>query len=77
MKTAISIPDDLFREAENLAAKTGMSRSRLYALALRRYLDQVKDRGVTPELDRVYSDCPEHDRAAEHAALADLERDGG
>ena len=36
MRTAISIPDDLFESAEELAAELGMSRSQLYATALAR-----------------------------------------
>jgi len=35
MKTAISIPDDLFATAEQLAARFGVSRSELYVTALR------------------------------------------
>jgi metal-responsive CopG/Arc/MetJ family transcriptional regulator len=38
VKTAVSIPDDLFRKAEKAAKKRNLSRSKLYALALRFYL---------------------------------------
>ena len=38
MKTAISLPDDLFADAEALAQQLEMSRSRLYVAALREYL---------------------------------------
>ncbi|MDH5561299.1 MAG: type II toxin-antitoxin system HicB family antitoxin, partial [Deltaproteobacteria bacterium] len=34
MKTAISIPDNLFREAEQYAKSHGFSRSRLFAEAV-------------------------------------------
>ncbi len=48
MKTAISIPDDLFEGAERLARRTKKSRSRLFRDALKEYLarhtpDQVTD----------------------------------
>lgn len=38
MKTAISLPDELFARAEKLARKTGKSRSQLYQEALAEYL---------------------------------------
>ena len=48
MKTAISIPDDLFEGAERLARRTKKSRSRLFRDALKEYLarhtpDQVTE----------------------------------
>ncbi len=38
MKTAISIPDDLFKSADDLARRQGKSRSQLYAEAMADYL---------------------------------------
>ena len=38
MKTAISIPDDLFREVEACSHRLKLSRSRLFAIAAREYL---------------------------------------
>ena len=38
MKTAISIPDELFREVEACSRKLKLSRSRLFATAAREYL---------------------------------------
>jgi metal-responsive CopG/Arc/MetJ family transcriptional regulator len=54
MKTAISIPDEVFDAAEDLAARLGMSRSQLYATAVREYLEAHRSRGVTARLDAVY-----------------------
>lgn len=54
MKTAISISDDLFESAERFAERMGMSRSELYATALRRYLEEHSDEGVTERLDEIY-----------------------
>lgn len=55
MKTAISIPDELFAAAEALAAKLDMSRSRLVAVALAEYIARHKAGRVTERLDAVYS----------------------
>ena len=38
MKTAISLPDPVFEEAESLARQLGLSRSELYTKALKAYL---------------------------------------
>lgn len=38
MKTAISIPDDLFRDVEACSRRLKVSRSRLFATAAREYL---------------------------------------
>lgn len=39
MKIAVSLPDDLFEQADALAAEQGVSRSHVYAQALREYLE--------------------------------------
>jgi metal-responsive CopG/Arc/MetJ family transcriptional regulator len=54
MKTAISIPDEVFDAADEMAKRLGMSRSQLYVTALREYLDAHRSRGVTARLDQVY-----------------------
>lgn len=54
MKTAVSVPDRLFRAAEDLARRRRMSRSRLYAEAISRYLEAHRGEGVTEALNRVY-----------------------
>jgi metal-responsive CopG/Arc/MetJ family transcriptional regulator len=55
MKTAVSIPDPLFRAADRLARKLKVSRSRLYSVALERYVHANDDAAVTAKLDEVYS----------------------
>ena len=54
MKTAISISDELFESAEQFAGRKGMSRSELYAAAIRQYLREHRGEGVTERLDEVY-----------------------
>ena len=58
MKTAISIPDALFREAEALAKKRGVSRSELYATAIAEYVKDERFLGVREQLDAVYGADP-------------------
>jgi metal-responsive CopG/Arc/MetJ family transcriptional regulator len=54
MKTAISVPDDIFGAAERHAKRIGVSRSRLYATALSAYLKSQQRNNVKEVLDRVY-----------------------
>lgn len=55
MKTAISIPDSIFKAAEKLANRLGFSRSELYAKAVAEYLQKHRNDGVTKKLDEIYS----------------------
>lgn len=56
MKTAVSIPNPIFEEAERAARRMRLSRSQLYSEALRAYLDLHRDELVTEALDRVYAE---------------------
>ncbi|MBI4543527.1 MAG: hypothetical protein HY705_10915 [Gemmatimonadetes bacterium] len=53
MKTAISLPDDLFRAAERQAKRAQKSRSQLYAEALAEYLARHGPDEVTDAMNRV------------------------
>ena len=55
MKTAVSIPNELFESADGLARRLGMTRSELYARALREYLQEHRGEGITDRLDEVYA----------------------
>ena len=61
MKTAISLPDRLFEEAEVLAERLGKSRSQLYAEALAEYVARHDAATVTRRLDRVLAELAEQD----------------
>jgi metal-responsive CopG/Arc/MetJ family transcriptional regulator len=62
VKVAVSIPDDVFARAEVAAAQRGVSRSRLYAEALRAMLD--RDDEITRRLDEVYADDAQEEQVA-------------
>jgi metal-responsive CopG/Arc/MetJ family transcriptional regulator len=61
MKTAISIPDVIYQDAERMAKRRGMSRSELYANAVAEYVNSERYMGVRERLDAVYggSDPPD------------------
>ena len=61
MKTAISIPDKLFKEAEREAKRRGVSRSKLYQTALEGILRKRRDEAVTDALNRSFAAAPDQD----------------
>ena len=56
MKTAISIPDKVFRSADAMAKRMGVSRSEFYSTAIVEYLSKHQGRHITARLDAVYAD---------------------
>lgn len=55
MKTAISLPDELFSAADALASRLGVSRSELYATAVAEFLAKHSPSDVTARLNAVYA----------------------
>ncbi len=53
MKTAVSIPDPVFKAADKLAHRLGVSRSSLYAEALHRYLQLHDEHAITSKLNEI------------------------
>ena len=56
MKTAISLPDDLYRRGEAYAERRALSRSELYARALETYLEANEAPSITAALNDLYAD---------------------
>ncbi len=54
MKIAISIPDKVFHEAEHFAKRHRVSRSALFAEAVKTYVAQNRPEDVTRRLDEVH-----------------------
>ncbi len=55
MKTAISLPDTLFEQAEQLARRFDLNRSQLYARALQEYLDKYNSDSITATFNSIYA----------------------
>lgn len=69
MKTAISILDDLFRRADELADRLGKSRSELYREALADYVERRDDGAVTAALNEIADElAADQDTLITHAA---------
>jgi len=56
MKTAISLPDIIYFQAEETAQNLGISRSALYLNALSEYLKKNNRKNITQKLNEVYND---------------------
>ena len=55
MKTAISIPDTVFRAADQYAKSHGVSRSNLFTQAVIQFLENHSIDHITEQLNEVYS----------------------
>jgi metal-responsive CopG/Arc/MetJ family transcriptional regulator len=60
MKTAVSIPDQVFQQAERLARRTRKSRSNIFSTALREYVARHSPDEVTEAMDRVCEALGKH-----------------
>jgi len=59
MKTAVSIPSDVFEAAERLARRTRKTRSRLFSDALREYVARRSPEKVTEIMDQALAEIGE------------------
>ena len=74
MKTAVSLPDDLYAAAENAARFMELPRSQFYALALTEYIHNhsCNQQKITEQLNEVYARNKNTELPAGLAALRDL-----
>jgi metal-responsive CopG/Arc/MetJ family transcriptional regulator len=68
MRTTVSIPDELFRQADAAARRLRLSRSELYAKAISEFLKRQQGDEVTERLNEVYSRRPAKVDPALHSA---------
>jgi metal-responsive CopG/Arc/MetJ family transcriptional regulator len=54
MKTAVSLPERLYKDAEKAAKSMGIPRSQLFAKALEEYISHHKRDRVTEKLNEIY-----------------------
>jgi metal-responsive CopG/Arc/MetJ family transcriptional regulator len=77
MKTAVSIPDEVFEEAERLAVELQTSRSQLYSRALQEFVARHSPDRLTEAmnrtLDEVGSGIDEFSRRASRRVLEQVE----
>jgi metal-responsive CopG/Arc/MetJ family transcriptional regulator len=57
MKTAISIPDEIFREVEKFAKEHHYSRSEVFVIALKDFLKKLESKKLLDALNDVYAEA--------------------
>ena len=55
MKTAVSLPDNVFKEIDALAKEQGRSRSEVFAQALKDFLEKEKSKKMLNLLNEIYA----------------------
>jgi predicted transcriptional regulator len=74
MKTAVSIPDDVFEKVERLARRRRRSRSAVYSAALREYVARHSPDEVTEAWNRVCEEVEQETDFVNAAARRILEK---
>ena len=75
VKTALSIDESLFEQAEALAKELDVSRSRVFSIALEEFLKRHEAGKILLQINSVYSDVPaegEGERALKRAKHREL-----
>ena len=76
MKVAVSIPDPLFRDAEQVSRRLSVPRSQLYARALEAYVRQHAGQEITARLNAALARVgARRDAGWEQASLETLRRE--
>lgn len=74
MKTAISVPDEIFQRASRRASDLGMSRSEFFARAADSYLHKLDANSVTKQIDAALAAAGGEDESSIAAAAAGHQR---
>lgn len=76
MKTAISVPEDVFQLSESLAKKLKVSRSKIFAMGVKKLAEEYDDDQITRKLDEFYVKEPaEIDPVVTKIAMMSLPKD--
>ena len=61
VKTAISLDEKLFNEVDSMANQLKISRSKLFALAIREFLKKRENQSILDELNAAYTDSQDEE----------------
>ncbi len=64
IKTAISLPESLFKEAEVVANQMKVSRSKLMSMALEEFIQRYQNQNLLIEINAAYADFPNESEKA-------------
>jgi len=69
VKTAISIEESLFKEADELATEMNTSRSKLFAMAISEFLQRQKNQKLLEKINAAYNDTPDSSEKEQQQAM--------
>lgn len=74
VKTAISIQQSLFDQADRLSRKLNVSRSRLFGLAVEEFIQRHKSQTLLDDINRAYEDEPDVNEKARLTKMREQQR---
>lgn len=74
IKTAISLQRPLFEQAESLAQRLEISRSRLFVIALEEFIRRQENRELLAQLNAAYDDEPDAEELAVQRQMRSAQR---
>ncbi len=74
VKTAISIEKPLFEQINSLAAEMNTSRSRVFSLAAKEFIQRHKNKDLLDAINSAYGDVPDEKEASLKAAMRSRHR---
>ena len=69
VKTAISIEESLFKEADELATEMNTSRSKLFAMAIYEFIQRQKNQKLFERINVAYDDMPDASEKKQQRAM--------
>jgi metal-responsive CopG/Arc/MetJ family transcriptional regulator len=69
VKTAISVDEELFQQMEAMAKELDVSRSHLFVLAARDFLERRKSKALLDAINDAYSDMPSEEERELHTEM--------
>jgi metal-responsive CopG/Arc/MetJ family transcriptional regulator len=59
IKTALSVPENIFRQVNELAREMNISRSRVFVLAVEEFIERRQNQRLIEKINAAYSDLPD------------------
>lgn len=69
VKTAISVDEELFQQMDAMAKELDVSRSHLFVLAARDFLERHRSRALLEAINNAYDDMPSEEEEQLHAEM--------
>ena len=74
VKTAISLEEGLFNQVKQLASDMHVSRSKLFTLAVKDFLQKQENKKLLAQLNAAYSDSPSEEEKSISKAMLKKQR---